>query len=111
MADLLLEEMAKIDVYDPKVSSIQIFKDLDDLDTRNKDENRDLVKVKTNPYEASKDSYAIAILTEWDEFAKYDWKKIFNSMKKPAFIFDGRNILDKKTMEKIGFIYRGIGKS
>ena len=31
-------------------------------------------------------------------------------MNKPAFIFDGRNILDKKKIEKIGFIYRGIGK-
>ena len=57
------------------------------------------------------DSHAIAILTEWDEFVDYDWKKIYNSMKKPAFVFDGRNILDKKEIEKIGFIYKGIGKS
>ena len=54
--------------------------------------------------------HAIAILTEWDEFVSYDWKKIYKSMNKPAFIFDGRNILNRKAMEKIGFIYKGIGK-
>ena len=44
-------------------------------------------------------------MTEWDEFKTYDWKKIYSSMKKPAFIFDGRNILDKDEMIKIGFEY------
>ena len=62
-----------------------------------------------NPYDAVWDSHAIAILTEWDEFIHYDWKKIFEKMKKPAFIFDGRNILDRESVEKVGFVYKGIG--
>ena len=62
-----------------------------------------------NPYDAAEDSHAIAILTEWDEFIHYDWKKIFEKMKKPAFIFDGRNILDRENVEKVGFVYKGIG--
>ena len=69
-----------------------------------------MLNVEESPYDASKNSHAIAILTEWDEFKTYDWKKIYESMNKPAFIFDGRNILDKVKLEKIGFIYKAIGK-
>lgn len=70
----------------------------------------DLVKSYDNPYEAIKDAHAVAIMTEWDEFKTYDWKKIYDQMKKPAFIFDGRNILDKAEMTKIGFEYSSIGQ-
>ena len=51
----------------------------------------------------------IAIITEWDEFKSYDWQRVYKSMQKPAFIFDGRNILDREALERIGFIYKGIG--
>ena len=51
---------------------------------------------ETDPYEAMKDAHAVAVITEWDEFATYDRKKIYGVMKKPAFVFDGRNILDLK---------------
>ena len=111
VADLLMDEMAKISVFDPKVSAKQIFFDLNYLNSRTDKENRNLLTVYECPYEASKNSHAIAILTEWDQFKEYDWKRIYNNMSKPAFIFDGRNILDKKNLKKIGFIYRGIGKS
>ena len=111
VADSLLEEKAKIHVFDPKVSESQIYADVNGLDKRSQKLNENHLKFEDNPYEAVVDSHAIAILTEWDEFADYDWKKIYNSMKKPAFVFDGRNILDKKEIEKIGFIYKGIGKS
>ena len=69
-----------------------------------------MVKVHDNPYNALKDSHGIAILTEWDEFKSYDWKKIYNQMMKPAFLFDGRNILSKEEMSKIGFNMFSIGK-
>ena len=54
-------------------------------------------------------AHAIAVLTEWDEFKKYDWQRIYNGMQKPAFVFDGRNVLDRKALETIGFVYKGIG--
>ena len=44
--------------------------------------------------EAARDAHAICVLTEWDEFKAYDYQAIYDSMVKPAFIFDGRNILD-----------------
>ena len=110
VADMLLEEEASIHVYDPKVSTKQIHLDLNNLNTREKSLNRRNLNVEESPYDASKNSHAIAILTEWDEFKGYDWKKIYTSMNKPAFIFDGRNILDKTKLEKIGFIYKSIGK-
>ena len=110
VADLLLEEKAKIDVYDPKVSKQQILSDLNYLQSRSENQNRELICVNKNPYDSCKGSHAIAILTEWDEFISLDWKKIYKNMNKPAFIFDGRNILDRNSIEKIGFIYKGIGK-
>ena len=61
--------------------------------------------VHRNPYKACKNSHAVAILTEWDEFTEYDWELIFKGMSKPAHVFDGRNILNKKHIESIGFIY------
>lgn len=110
VADHLLEEEANITVYDPKVSAEQIYADLDYLGTRSPEENRRLVKVVNEPYQACNQAHAIAILTEWDEFKTYDWQKIYNNMYKPAFVFDGRNILDKSVLENIGLVYQGIGK-
>ncbi|WP_339893536.1 UDP binding domain-containing protein, partial [uncultured Algibacter sp.] len=84
--------------------------DLNYLNTRSEAENSKLVHATKTPYDALKDAHAVAIMTEWDEFKTYDWKKIYTEMKKPAFIFDGRNILDKSEMEKIGFEYSSIGQ-
>ncbi|WP_163400314.1 UDP-glucose 6-dehydrogenase [Flavobacterium fluviatile] len=109
VADDLINEQAKISVYDPKVLKNKILSDLDYLDTRKSSENADAVLSFENPYEACEGAHAIAILTEWDEFTKYDWQKIYDSMQKPAFIFDGRNILNAKELKSIGFIYNSIG--
>ncbi|WP_036153550.1 nucleotide sugar dehydrogenase [Maribacter forsetii] len=111
VADALLEEQAEIIVYDPKVSEERIYADLDYLNTRAPEENRRLLKVTKNPMEATKNAHAIAILTEWDEFKSYDWQTIYNQMLKPAFVFDGRRLLDTETMEAIGFNYYKIGQS
>ena len=111
VADLLLDEKANIDVYDPKVSSDKIYTDINLIASRNEDENKRLLQVSKNPYDACKSAHAIAILTEWDEFKAIDWKRIYKNMNKPAFIFDGRNILEKNQIERIGFIYKGIGKA
>ncbi|MFH7017959.1 UDP-glucose 6-dehydrogenase [Flavobacterium sp. FlaQc-47] len=109
VADDLINEQAKISVYDPKVSRNKMLSDLDYLQTRTAEQNNKALAIFDNPYEACKGSHAIAILTEWDEFTTYDWKKIYDSMHKPAFLFDGRNILDARELESIGFIYKGIG--
>ncbi len=111
IADALLEEHAEIIVYDPKVSEERIYADLDYLGTRSPEENRRLLKVTKNPMEATQDAHAIAILTEWDEFKSYDWKTIYEQMLKPAFVFDGRRLLDTNNMESIGFNYYKIGQS
>ncbi len=110
VADHLLDEQAQIVVYDPKVQENQIYKDLDYLATRSNEENRELLSVVEDPYEAAKDAHGLAILTEWDEFKELDWKRIKDSMKKPAFVFDGRKLLNRKQIESLGFVYYAIGE-
>ncbi|MFD0836283.1 nucleotide sugar dehydrogenase [Mariniflexile aquimaris] len=110
VTDHLLSEQATVSVYDPKVSSEKMQSDLNYLNTRTEDENFNLVQTVSNPYDAVKNAHAVAIMTEWDEFITYDWEIIYKSMKKPAFIFDGRNILEKSKMEAIGFEYHAIGQ-
>jgi len=109
VADELLNEQASIQIYDPKVIEKQIYSDLDYLETRSAELNQRGVTVFNDPYEACNDAHAIAVLTEWDEFKDYDWKRIYDSMLKPAKIFDGRNILDHKLLKEIGFKVHGIG--
>jgi len=109
VADSLIEEQANIKVYDPKVTDLQMQSDLNYLNSRPKKHNIDYLKTETDPYIAMEGAHAIAILTEWEEFKSYDWQRIYNRMQKPAFIFDGRNILNKELLEKIGFIYNAIG--
>ncbi|MBK8600734.1 MAG: UDP-glucose 6-dehydrogenase [Flavobacterium sp.] len=111
VAEYLLHEQAKIAVYDPKVKRKQIIADLNYLETLDSSAIDQSMESFEDPYEASKDAHAIAILTEWDEFKTYDWQKIYDQMQKPAFIFDGRNILDSKKMKAIGFNFSAVGTS
>ena len=111
IADALMEEQAQLVVYDPKVSKERIYADLDYLGTRAPERNRELLTVAADPVEATQDAHAIAIVTEWDEFKGYDWKKIHQQMLKPAFVFDGRRLLDTHTMRDIGFNYYKIGEA
>jgi UDPglucose 6-dehydrogenase len=111
ISDHLLNDHAKVSVYDPKVLAKSVYSDLDYLQTRTNKENRTLLTVEEDPYNACKGAHAIAIITEWDEFKTYDWQRIFDDMLKPAFIFDGRNILDHKKLIEIGFKVKAIGKS
>ena len=110
VADYLLNEEAEIVVYDPKVKAEQIYADLDYLGTRTEEENRKLLKVVKEPYHACEDAHAIAVLTEWDEFKTYNWEKIYEAMLKPAFVFDGRDILNIQKLSEIGFNLSSIGK-
>ena len=109
IADLLIDEHAIVRVYDPKVTATQMHCDLNRLNSRSKKENEKYLIYRDNPYDALLGCHAVAIMTEWDDFKKYDWNEIYKKMEKPAFIFDGRNILNRYEMEKIGFVYKGIG--
>lgn len=110
VADALLNEEAQITVYDPKVTAEQVYADLDYLGTRSPEENRRLVEVVSDPYEAADRAHAIAVLTEWDEFKTYDWSCIKENMMKPAFVFDGRKLLGGNKLPAIGFQYYAIGE-
>ena len=69
-----------------------------------------LVCFEPDPYAAAKNAHAIAILTDWAQYIDLDYEAIYKSMVKPAFIFDGRNILDHKKLHSIGFNVYAIGK-
>jgi len=111
IADQLIDDHACIHAYDPKVTERQMHEDLNHLNTRTESENDERLTVENDPYQAAYNAHAIAVLTEWDEFKDYNWKKIYDNMKKPAFIFDGRIILDIEKLMDLGFKVYQIGKS
>ena len=115
ISDRLLDDGANIHVYDPKISKEQIHQDLSELlISKNKsmfeiEKVLNKVTVHKNCYSACLNSHAVAILTEWDEFVNLNWNEIYINMFKPAFIFDGRNILNQKLIKKLGFNLYTIG--
>jgi UDPglucose 6-dehydrogenase len=111
VADALIEENANIVVYDPKVNKETVYADLEYLGNKSREEIENLVTVVNDPMDAAKDAHAIAIMTEWDAFKAYNWKQIYELMLKPAFVFDGRRILNHKSMEEIGFKFYMIGQN
>ena len=101
----LLAEHARVVVYDPKVPADEIQAD---ILGKGKEDAR--LCIAATAEEAVKGAHAVAIVTEWDEFKRLDYAKIFEAMEKPAFVFDGRNILDLGKLKSIGFRVAGIGK-
>ncbi len=101
----LIAEQARVSVYDPKVPADEIRRDI-----LGKDAASPQLTVVTDAYKAVEGAHALAIATEWDEFKTLDFPRIFGLMSKPAFIFDGRNILDLQKLRDIGFRASGIGK-
>jgi len=101
----LNNEKSDLYVYDPKVPKEEILRDFPSgvkvVDVAN---NHDEL------YKVMDGAHAIVVATEWDEFVGYDYKKIFNGMMKPAFVFDGRNILEHEKLEKIGFYVYAVGQ-
>ncbi|KAL6753867.1 UDP-glucose dehydrogenase [Haematococcus lacustris] len=114
----LIRDGAKVHVYDPQVTSDQVFRDLStskfewDRPDYSRSHTRilDNVKVCSSPTDAMDGAHAICVLTEWDEFKTYDYKAVYEKMSKPAFVFDGRNILDHDKLREIGFIVYALGK-
>ena len=52
---------------------------------------------------------AIVIATEWDEFKKLDLERARKSLTHPI-MFDGRNLFDRAEMERLGWIYKSVGR-
>jgi UDPglucose 6-dehydrogenase len=102
VAQGLLEEQAEVVVSDPKALQ-NAKRDLKAFEGR--------VTFEPDPYKAAKGAHAIAIITEWDLYRDLDYERIFKSMVQPAFVFDGRNILDHKRLFEMGFNVIAIGKA
>ncbi|KAH0539551.1 UDP-glucose 6-dehydrogenase [Cotesia glomerata] len=107
VAKNLLDEGAVLHIYDPKVEESQIIDNLSAFDV---DNIKNRVNIYHDAYSATKNTHAIVLCTEWDEFIELDYERIYSEMTKPAYIFDGRKILDHEKLQKIGFIVQTIGK-
>ena len=105
-----LQERAYVTIYDPKVEEAQIWLDLSEalpswpLETIKKH-----VSIVHGALEACTGKEAIVIATEWKEFKEIDWQAVYDGMSKPAFVFDGRMILDVEKLQKIGFTVSWFG--
>lgn len=97
----LLEEHARLRIHDPKALGNARL-DLEDAEGD--------ISYCEDPYDAVKGAHAIALLTEWDSFRKLDYRRIYDLMEKPAFLFDGRNLLDHRKLYEIGFNVYPIGQ-
>ncbi len=101
ISNLLVGEHASLAIYDPKAIE-NAKQDLANTEGR--------IEYFEEPYEAVRGAHAIALITDWKEFTTYDYEKIFSLMEKPAFIFDGRNILDHQHLYSLGFNVFPLGK-
>jgi UDPglucose 6-dehydrogenase len=115
----LLADGAKLSVYDPQVAPVQVFRDLSAPKyawdrphgwTKSEHHIMEAVTAAPDAYACAAGAHAICVLTEWDEFKTLDYAKMYASMVKPAFVFDGRNILDHAKLREIGFVVYALGK-
>jgi UDPglucose 6-dehydrogenase len=97
----LLEEKACLNITDPHALD-NARKDLRGIDAG--------IDFIDDPYQAVEGVHGIALITEWNQYKTLDYQKIFDLMEKPAFVFDGRNLLDHKALFEIGFNVYPIGK-
>ena len=100
VARLLNEEHVRLAITDPK-ALVNARKDLAGLD------RIDLVE---DPYLAAREADAILLMTDWREYPKLDWKRLYEGMRKPAIVFDTRNCLDHAQLKDIGFKVLAVGK-
>ncbi|XP_062187671.1 UDP-glucose 6-dehydrogenase 5-like [Phragmites australis] len=102
----LLGDRAHVSVYDPLVSEKQIRRDTAAAPAAKVEQ----VRVARDAYEAAEGAHGLCVLTEWDEFRTLDYRRIFDGMQKPAFVFDGRNVVDVGKLREIGFVVYSVGK-
>ena len=115
LANELIKKGANIIVIDPLSNISKIKDDLfdfiggEDFEDYSYNEIKDKIQYSANYFEASNNADAIVISTEYDEFKNYNWEKLYSIVTKPALIFDGRILLDRNKLEKIGFNIYQIG--
>ncbi|KAJ3929729.1 MAG: UDP-glucose dehydrogenase [Lentinula lateritia] len=106
-----LKEKANVNLYDPQVEEYQIWQDLAEASPNLSLETiKKQVNICSSSLEACKDAEAIVIATEWKEFKEIDWETVYQGMNKPAFVFDGRLLVDEDKLTKIGFKVITIGR-
>jgi len=98
---MLAEERAQLVITDPQALG-HVAGDLGALAAG--------IKTTTDPYAAARDADAIVLLTDWEEYKALDYKRLYAAMRKPAFLFDARNILPHAQLRKLGFEVKAIGK-
>jgi UDPglucose 6-dehydrogenase len=98
----LIEERANLIISDPKALENARL---------NLQEQEQHIRFESDPYKAARGVHAVALLTEWEMYRGLDYERIYRNMHRPAFIFDGRNILDHRKLYKIGFNVFPIGKA
>lgn len=116
-------ERAQVAIYDPRVGKTQISRELMN-DGNSMEELLARVIICPSPYSACEGADAVVVVTEWDEFSnkppksgvegsavQIDWSRVAKSMRKPMFVFDGRNVLDASKLEALGFRVEAIGKA
>ncbi|GFQ98039.1 UDP-glucose 6-dehydrogenase [Trichonephila clavata] len=104
----LLEEGANLHIYDPKVQEHQMIMDLTYSEGIEDSYKEEQVITFSSPYSAAQNTHAIVVCTEWDEFLELDYKRIYDSMYKPAFVFDGRKMLPIEQLQNIVIIMNHI---
>jgi len=95
----LLADRAHVSVYDPAVSEKRIRRD-----------TAAQVRVARDAYEAAEGAHGLCILTDWDEFRALDYRRVFDGMRRPAFVFDGRGVVDVGKLREMGFVVYSVGK-
>ena len=99
VARLLADEHVRLTITDPKALD-NARKDLEGIDA----------EFTADPYEAAREADAVLLLTDWREYPSLDWKRIYDSMRKPALVFDTRNCLDSAALRALGFKVLNIGR-
>jgi UDPglucose 6-dehydrogenase len=106
----LLAENAELAIVDPKVPSKSIWADLERATGKTRDELQSRISCEPDAYAATAGAHALAVLTEWSQFRSLDFLTIYKQMEKPAFVFDGRDVLPHESLRQIGFEVYAIGK-
>ena len=97
----LLAERASLAICDPRALD-NARQELGDADGN--------VSYTPDPYLACQDAHAVVLLTDWPDFQRLHYRRILDSLQKPAFLFDGRNCLPHQALFNLGYNVYPTGK-